>query len=193
MSRKFYFVHIPKNAGNTIRPFCKKNGIKVITHNIRRRNKRLLTDYRAKKKLHAFCISRNPYDRVVSAYHYLRYKSRHKKDLTDNERFLLPFSGFLDFVKNGLHEAAENQLHFFPQVFWIYNQHGEPEVETTLRMENLEKDFNAFCEKMEMNPIRLRKTNTSTRQSWKKYYDEETKRIVADIYHLDFEFFNYNK
>jgi hypothetical protein len=191
--RNLYFVHIPKNAGNSIRPICRKENIKVITHNIRRRNKRLLAGYRGKKGIHAFCVSRNPYDRVVSAYYYLLNNKKHKRDIADRKKFIDPFADFSDFVKNGLREAAEKQLHFLPQVFWIKNPEGIPEIETVLRMEHLQNDFNRFCDKMNIAPRQLELTNASARKSWEKYYTTETKNIVSEIYKEDFDFFNYKK
>lgn len=191
--QNLYFVHIPKNAGNSIRPICRKENIKVITHNIRRRNKRLLADYRDKKSIHAFCVSRNPYDRVVSAYHYLLNNKKHKHDIADRKNFIDPYSDFNDFVKNGLQAAARKQLHFLPQVFWIKNREGIPEIETVLKMENLQNDFNLFCRDMHLKPRRLEFTNVSQRKSWEDYYSDETKNIVSEIYKDDFDFFEYEK
>lgn len=191
-----YFVHIPKNAGNSIRQVCKEQNIKVISHNIRKRNKRLLAAYRSKKKLHAFCVSRNPYDRVVSAYHYLLNDGRNKTKADNLERdiFVAPYSGFEDFIRNGLKEASQQQLHFLPQVFWVRNREGDPEVETALKMENLQEEFNAFCSQMGINSQNLQVVNTSSRkEEWDNYYSEETKKIVAEIYQEDFEYFGYHK
>ncbi|MBN1987268.1 MAG: sulfotransferase family 2 domain-containing protein [Prolixibacteraceae bacterium] len=191
--QKIFFVHIPKNAGNSIRPLCRKEGIKVITHNIRRRNKRLLAAHRGKQKIHAFCISRNPYDRLVSAYYYLKEKTTHKHDLLDREKFISKYNDFDDFVRNGLEKASKEQLHFLPQVFWVLNSAGKPEIETVLRMENLQKDFDEFCKIMNLRNYKLEVTNASKRRSWEEYYNEETKKIVQDIYHDDFDFFDYPK
>ena len=191
--RNLYFVHIPKNAGNSIRPICRKENIKVITHNIRRQNKRLLANYRGKKSIHAFCVSRNPYDRVVSAYHYLLKNEKHKHDIADRNKFIDRYSDFNDFVKNGLQEASEKQLHFLPQVFWIKNHEGIPEIETILKMENLQNDFDDFCRNMNLKPRRLEFTNASRRKSWEDYYSDETKKIVSEIYKEDFDFFEYEK
>ena len=191
--KKVYFVHIPKNAGNSIRPLARKLGVKVITHNIRRKHKRLLVDYREKKSVHAFCISRNPYDRLVSAYYYLNNKTQHKEDLEDKEKFVSDFPDFEAFVKNGLPKAAKEQLHFLPQVFWIRNTDGNPEVESVLRVEHLQTDFDRFCEKMNLPKSMLQVTNASKRKSWQDYYSEETKAIVQQVYREDFEFFNYEK
>lgn len=191
--RKIFFVHIPKNAGNSIRPICRKRGIKVITHNIRRRNKRLLAAHRGKKKIHAFCISRNPYDRLVSAYYYLKEKSTHKNDLADKEKFITQYQNFDDFIKNGLKNASKEQLHFLPQVFWILNEKGNPEVETVLRLENLQNDFDEFCKMMNLGQYNLKTTNASNRKAWKQYFNSETKQIVQDIYRDDFDFFDYKK
>ncbi len=189
---KLLFVHIPKNAGNSVRRVCKKKNIRIITHNIRRRNKRLLAYYRDKnQRVHAFCVCRNPYDRVVSAYFYLLNQARHRKDMADRQRFIDPYEGFTDFVLNGLREAAKEQLHFLPQVFWIRNSEGTPQIESVLRMENLQKDFDAFCQKMNLKPVPLDITNTSARQPWSEYHTPETKKVVEAIYREDFDFFGY--
>ncbi len=191
--KNIFFVHIPKNAGNSIRPLCRKEGIKVITHNIRRRNKRLLAAHRGEQKIHAFCISRNPYDRLISAYYYLKDKTDHRGDLADKEKFLSQYKDFDDFVKNGLEKASNEQIHFLPQVFWILNKNGKPEVETVLRLENLQNDFDEFCKIMGLGNYKLQTTNTSKHKSWKEYFTGETKKIVQEIYREDFEFFNYKK
>lgn len=188
---KILFVHIPKNAGNSIRPLSRKEGIKVITHNIRRKNKRLLASYRGKRNIHAFCISRNPYDRVVSAYTYLNSKTEHKEDLADREKYISPYSDFQDFIRNGLEKAAAEQMHFLPQVFWIKNKDNKPEIDSILRMENLQEDFNAFCKKMNLRQYDLKTTNVSKHRSWNEYYTKETKNMIRRIYHEDFQFFDY--
>jgi ribosomal protein S15P/S13E len=189
---KIYFVHIPKNAGNSIRPFCKKENINVLTHNIRKKRKRLLSYYRKKHKhVHAFCISRNPYDRLVSAYHYLYQGGGGKHDIPDKELYVDPYTGFKDFVLNGLEEASQKQLHFLPQVFWILNSDGLPEVETILRQEYLQKDFDAFSKEIVIKNRMLQVTNPSKRKPWMDYYDEETKKKAQNIYKQDFEFLGY--
>jgi len=188
-----YFVHIPKNAGNSIRPHCDKENIKVISHNIRKRKKRLLSFYRRKNTLHAFCISRNPYERLVSAYHYLSEGGMNKEDSADRETYLKPFSGFYDFIKYGLKRASREQIHFLPQIFWIENHEGRPEVESVLRLENLQNDIDRFCKKMGFKKWNLNITNQSNHFNWKKYYNPETRKIVSEIYNKDFQFFNYPK
>lgn len=192
-----YFVHIPKNAGNSIRKVCEEQNVKIISHNIRKRSKRLLAAHRRNNtNIHAFCVSRNPYDRIVSAYHYLLKdgKNKTREDNLERDQFIKPYADFKDFVKKGLQEASEKQLHFLPQVFWIRNNDGHPEVETALRFENLQEDLNAFCEKMGMPPKTLNVVNSSSRKkNWEGYYSEETRNIVSDIYHEDFEYFEYEK
>jgi hypothetical protein len=153
----------------------------------------LLAAHRGKQKIHAFCISRNPYDRLVSAYYYLKEKTSHKHDLLDREKFVSKYNDFDDFVRNGLEKASKEQLHFLPQVFWVLNSGGTPEIETVLRMENLQKDFDEFCKMMNLRNYKLEVTNASKRRSWEEYYNEETKKIVQDIYHDDFDFFDYQK
>lgn len=120
-------------------------------------------------------------------------KTTHKKDLAEREIYVAPFNGFKDFVKNGLEEAAKNQLHFLPQVFWIRNKEGKPEIESILRMEKLQNDFDNFCRKMDLKPRLLEVTNPSGHQHWETFYDTGTKDIVYNIYREDFEFFNYAK
>ncbi len=189
---KIYFVHIPKNAGNSIRLHCKNMKIKVISHNLRKKRKRLLGSFRRKKPIHAFCVSRNPYERIVSAYFYM-LKSESKDDQKERDIYVTQYKDFRDFVRYGLKKASDNQIHFRPQVFWILNNQGIPEIETVLRIETLQSDFDAFCKNMGLQPARLEIVNQSEHKDWEIYYDEELKDIVSGIYHADFEFFNYEK
>ena len=86
-NKKFIFVHIPKNAGNTIRESIfelPNNDIKIVSRiedaieytNLM--NEHLTYDEHLEKykrynseDLFSFCFLRNPYERFISTYNYL--------------------------------------------------------------------------------------------------------------------------
>jgi hypothetical protein len=85
--KKFIFVHIPKNAGNTIRQSIfglQNNDIKMVSHvqnEIEYKNfmnEHLTYDEHIEKyktynsdELFSFCFLRNPYERFISIYNHL--------------------------------------------------------------------------------------------------------------------------
>jgi len=71
---KIIFMHIPKNAGTSFKEWCAEYHVKRIIHNLEFNNM-MLKNWRKYienkgKTMFAFCVCRNPYDRLVSLYHY---------------------------------------------------------------------------------------------------------------------------
>ena len=136
---KIAFFAIPKCASVSARSFCDKNKIEYVVHNY---------DFpfiKAKlKSKPTFCILRNPVERVISTYSYLRMRGSrdYGKDTKDWNEFCDQFLDINDFVKNGLEKASQEQLHFLPQSFWI-DMMCEPRF---LYLDTLQQDVDSLCE-----------------------------------------------
>jgi len=203
---KLIFIHIPKNAGTSIKSFFKSKEIHHKHKNIKQIKKENIEAYNSYKK---FTIVRNPYDRMVSWYFYLKRAMSIEYTRGDyrwkpGEHF--PDS-FLEWVKNPLGNYysiwklsdTHNSLHtdieinrgggriglplLSPQYRWIDNT-----VEV-LKYENLNKDLNNFFKKK----IDIPSINTTQHKEYINYYNKESLNIVYARYKEDFEKFNYKK
>ena len=134
-----------------------------------------------------FCFVRNPYDRAVSLYFYLKkIGDVHHK---------LSFKGFVRVLQNraipeiGLYNRQElSQCN--SQVRWLKNRKRELLVDFIGRFENIEKDFKKLCSELGTKG-QLPHVNRTEHTHYKNYYDDETKRIIANIYAEDLEQFSY--
>ena len=126
MKKEVVFVHVPKTGGASILQICLRHGIRILDHDLRNPNHLSLAHYREQNPdIHSFAIVRNPWDRVVSAYHFLKNGGIKSEDRDDAERFVRPYSSFTQFVC----QAFENgdileQIHFRPQYKWISDDSG---------------------------------------------------------------------
>jgi hypothetical protein len=126
------------------------------------------------KDAFTFAFIRNPYDRMVSLYHYTR-----KKRQVDR-RF-----GFKRFCEVAPTIRNVN----FSQLFWIF-----PGVDFVGRYEDLESDFIALCDALEIKRRKLPLMNISeNRKPWQEYYTKEIEEIVYKNYREDFECLGYER
>jgi hypothetical protein len=154
-----------------------------------------------------FAFVRNPWARVVSSYHYLRFDTmwRFKDFLFDHLQSLDPRS---------------SAVHFIPQTDFLVDNDGEICVDFVGYFENLHEDFTQVAERMGLavtalpyrnknatpkrNPdllgrlgylIRLQRYKyniyRNTRSHYTEYYDSESREFIANIYHRDIENFGY--
>jgi len=140
-----------------------------------------------------FAFLRNPYDRLVSAYSYLRMPTAHWADVEDCKKYVARYVDFRDFVVRGIGggEALE-QRHCRPQVSWITDSGGLVVTNFLGRFERLQDDFDEVCRRVGWDRMEIPSINASPHGPYDGYYDEETAGIVARIYAKDFELGGYN-
>ena len=167
-------------------------------------NKFLVQPYIDDPSYFSCAFVRNPFDRVVSAY---TYASR-RKEFEGNEGNTDPdfnFSSFTEFCKSYLTKddlcdpVTKYNVHFLPQYKFLYDpeeadsDNGKPFVSYVGKFENIEKDFNYICKKINIKNATLPKIrNQKRKKHYSEYYDEESRAIVESVYKKDLELFNYS-
>lgn len=184
------FVHIPKNAGLSISYtlFGNTGG-----------SHRKITDYkklfseRTFKKYYKFTFVRNPWDRLVSTYFFLKKGGLTNKDKIWAKENLETFNDFEVFVKQWLTEDnIKDSLHFQQQYKFLMNAEKKIEVDFIGRFENIEEDFKTITNHLEIKRS-LQKTNSSNRDlNYRTYFTKETQAIVESVYKKDIKLFKYS-
>ena len=171
---KVIFIHIPKNAGTSIETLFANKSFQIQPgkhddiHQIKINFKEVYNSYRK------FTIIRNPYDKMVSWYFYL------KRNLGDYN--VIEFNDWIKDPSKFWH--ADDPISFLkPQCDWIDNT-----VEI-IKFENLDNELNKFFNKKINLPI----INKSNHNYYLEYYNDESLNIIYNKYKEDFEQFNYKK
>lgn len=149
--------------------------------------------------LYTFTFVRNPWTRILSEYRYRNYFSHRS---------------FRDFVLNKLPRPGWNDQyrHVMPQYDMLHDADGRLLVDFVGRFESLQDDFDRVCAHLGIEDSALPHRNKSDKKSrdskrrlrnWlysngendleelSGFYDEETRRAVADYYRKDIEAFGY--
>jgi hypothetical protein len=184
------FIHIPKTAGSSISMslFGSLGG----GHRTAGRY-RLIFGQQRFDEYFKFAFVRNPWDRVLSAYNYLKAGGSSVRDREFSRQHLTDFDSFGDFVRRWLRvEDVHSQVHFMPQHEFIGLDDQDIAVDFLGRYETLETDFAAVSTHLGLSPSLGTETRvTNRRGSYRDEYDEETRGIVSDVYARDIEMFGY--
>jgi hypothetical protein len=167
------FIHIPKNGGKFIRNKIKKdNNHIVIKSNFFRENNIHLAHIPYIKKDEYidpnieylyFTYTRNPYDRIISAFFYKNpiKNIQNFKDFCKNELLILDFN--LDFDKR--------YIHYYPQYLFLCDEKNN--IPTNIDIKKIEEHENP------------KKYNLID------YLDNECIEMINKIYKNDFTLLNY--
>lgn len=211
---KKIFVHIPKNAGMTIRhsPFLKDKIIvnTAQTHKSREYTQQLLDKMAMTGDHHgieharwrdlnptytsrygAFAVVRNPWDRVVSRYFFAKKVIEVEKKMHPSYADVSSFDAFLEERHkwgNDLfmwHRAVRG---WYPAFDHVSDEQGNVKCDI-LRFEHLNEDLMAYFKIPQMS--RARNVTALNKGTYMDMYNEKTKQIVADWYAKDIEHWGY--
>ena len=139
------------------------------------------------RKYFQFAFVRNPWDRLVSCFldktkmsigtiwqlhDYVKYKNH-------------SFTEFVHAIKNDDFNNC-NRHHRLQ-----YNLINHDYVNFIGSFENLQKDFDFICNEVGISECELPHWNKTQHEHYTEYYDDETRKIVAEKYAKDIEYFNY--
>jgi len=140
-----------------------------------------------------FTFVRNPWDRLHSAYRFLRKGGVNEWDRRFFDANLAQFSDFNDFVHKWVNPRnVWGFVHFYPQWYFVYEPCGRKLVDYVGRYESIDSDFRHVAESIGRPSARLTPRNvTGPRMSYQETYDHESRRIVEQVYRRDIEIFGY--
>jgi hypothetical protein len=189
LEHRCIYVHIPKCAGNAIE---KSLFGEVFGGHLTAWHYRMIFRPNEFRTFFKFAIVRNPWDRLVSAFHFLKKGGLNPYDRWWAEKHLGQFPDFDSFVKHGLNLKNINSfVHFQPQASFVF-LNGELQVDYVGRLENLEHDFGHICQRLGMEKELLVVNALSNKQrDYRSHYTDVTRDIVADVYKEDIDRFGY--
>ena len=188
------FVHVPKNAGSSIkRVLDMPGGNHFSWWDYAEHHSRLWEAYAS------FAVVRNPWDRVVSAYQYAKMeKSYWQNELTGlhSDYLFLRDKSFEECVSILCHQRdLLEHMSWHSQAWYIADKKSGNKimVETVLRFESLAEDFAEFRRKLKIDCEPLPMVNTTQRlRDYRTYYNDQTRKMVEQVYRVDVELFGYS-
>lgn len=129
-----------------------------------------------------FTIVRNPWDRAFSWYKNVLVDDIHlkehgvTKDVSLNQ-FLSSFAG------KGMLKT---------QLYWIKSFDGSIPLDHIARFENLSEEMTGVFDKLGLKHLELPHRVQGTKASYRDHYDEDSIKIVADVYKEEIELFGYS-
>ena len=183
----FIFIHINKCGGTTIDTVLGggfRGHAKIRSYISRRR---------AFSHYFKFAFVRNPWDRMVSFYHYqLQNRWRSFPTLKSRARSGKDDISFDEFIKTWMSKKNRGtSLNTHSCYSWLTDFEGNLAVDFVGRFENFQQDFDFVCDKINFPRQPLLHENKSNHDHYTEYYNEETIQIVAERFAEDVEHFGY--
>jgi len=180
-TENFIFIHINKTGGSSI-----EKALEVTFEHKTAREKIKEIGHQQWKNSFTFTVIRNPWDKVVSHYHW-------RVQTNQTDLGVKPVE-FRDWVRLTYGDKDsfyyDKPMMFMPQADWITDQVGGILVNYICRFENINHDFNYVCRKLGKT-VSLPHTKASEHDHYKVYYDKETIEIVARWFKEDIKRFSY--
>ncbi|MEE3037290.1 MAG: sulfotransferase family 2 domain-containing protein [Bacteroidota bacterium] len=183
--KRCIFFHIPKTAGMAVSSAI--FGDITWGH----RDVSFYVNHFGKERFYSFykfTVVRNPYDRLYSAYVFLKNGGINQHDTSFSRKYLSKYPTFDDFVRHGLNDKDVNRwVHFLPQHHFIKNKNGNIVVDFIAKKEQLETDFETICRYLNVS-VSLQTIN-QTGNKKDLSLTEDVKSIIKTHYKEDFNLF----
>jgi len=188
---EFIFVHVPKAAGTSV---SRAIGDDLILHYTALEYRRIFgkkdfDDY------YKFAIVRNPWDRLYSAYSFLKSGGWNAKDKRWFDDNISKYENFESFVSEWVTaENVRSYIHFLPQCDFLCDRRGVLLVDFIGRFESIDRDFSLVAEKIGIADNGLKKENQTKKRigDYREVYTDKTASIVGEVYARDCNLLNYS-
>ncbi|MCL4863236.1 MAG: sulfotransferase family 2 domain-containing protein [Caldilineaceae bacterium] len=174
-------IHINKTGGTSV-----GHALRLRGGHWTAREKRAALGARAWAQKFSFAFVRNPWDRLVSQYHW-----RTRNNRTGLRTNPLEFNDWVVAVFGEKDPRYHDEPKMFiPQLEWITDDDGRVMVDFVGRFENLAQDFELICRRLGVVAT-LPHLNRTAHAPYSHYYRAETVEIVRAWFRKDFNFFGY--
>jgi hypothetical protein len=174
------FIHITKTGGTSIEEEGKLHDQKWgMYHKEYGFWHTIPNKFSLMNKYDWFMVVRNPYDRIISEFHckwggVYNNASKYNKNQFNN------------YIRQKIINRIASGGHYTEQYKYYFSKNIH-----VLKFENLKKEFDDLMKKYKLN-IKLNiHTNTNNKFFTIKDFDEETIKLINDVYYKDFVTFNY--
>lgn len=201
----YTYIHIPKNSGKYIRKKIDEKYNRVLymwgrtSQNIDNAHLAYLDvlkkiqsckemQHTRDIKISFFTFVRNPYDRAISAYYYLKYNQRMKfGEFLKNIINMYLKNRFIKYCVADLNNINYEQsfIHLYPQYLFLLDENKN--VSPNIKIEKLE-NCNSRYSFLNFHDFKIKKYDYNDYFTCKEHYE-----IINDFYTKDFEYFGYEK
>lgn len=185
---KCIFIHITKTAGTSVA----KSLFGYLPYHYKAIDYRVIYGRKKFNKYYKFAFVRNPWDRVYSAYRYLKTGGWNDDDQAWAESNFSEFSDFNQFIENWLNkENIKKHIHFTHQHEFICDTKDKLLVDYLAYFETINDDFTKIANHLNIKAD-IGYHNANPADSYLNVYNEKSKDIVANVYSKDISMFGYN-
>jgi len=191
---RFHFIHIPKNAGHSVRDALYLQPDISLSRPYHYRYVDIADQ--VGRRLKFFAVVRNPWSRTASRYIFGRQNAA-AWPADDPRRVFIAKATFADFVRERRDLPIPEHpgrpwmgplSSWFNQLEWLHDESGVV-VCDCLRMERLEDDLAAYLRRR----IKIRRRNVTREEyDYRTMYTDQLVEIVADLFRDDIEHFGFD-
>jgi len=194
---KYVFIHIPKCAGSSIHralgvlhaqrswPVGKP---KYHKHAKATKVRQVLGP--AWNECFKFAFIRNPWDLMVSSYHWWLTYAEIFPALHKDIARIREMGSFSVFIRSEFGRSMLNEHRGGDLTEWI-SDGDEIIVDFIARYETLNEDWSKVCRALKVPPLPLGRENQVVRQDYRGFYDDESRELVANRFRRTIELFGY--
>ena len=196
-SLHYVFIHIPKCAGTSVhralRTLHEQRSLQIDARRYHKHAK--ASEVRqilgpAWNSAFKFSIVRNPWDLMVSSYHWWLTLAGNFASLAPHVSRIRGLGSFGAFMNSEYGLKMINEQPGRDLLDWI-SDGGNVVVDFVGRYENLDSDWEQICKALDVAPIALSRENQVPRADYRSFYDEASRQLVAERFSKSISLFGY--
>jgi hypothetical protein len=201
---RFIFFHLFKCGGNSLRQVFNdhaKGGQELLGVHCQPRDLKHHYDVRGQvsqdrfNEYFKFTIIRNPFDFLLSTYHYVRkFKSHYMHEVCINMEFK-DFPKYYMFLLDEHIKTRPHGANRLTQLYdWIIDENGKPFMDFVGKLENINEDTKIILNKIGLPPnvkVPIVNVNKMNDKPYREVYDANTRAFVEKNFKKDLEYFEY--